>query len=416
MSRAPVVAQLKALPADLDPLLPRLADVLDPVEVARRFERSWPGPPDPGAISGCSLGNTRWTPGVECVATYQIDLAPTETGPSFTIGVVAIDPDGVRHRIFTADPDLPGLAFAADPEVMRRWFSERLGDQLESCLITPIRYRPGQRCVLRYHLSGARETVVYGKILAGHRGADLTSTIGSLGDRLAAPLVGFSREWQLLAQADGGDRSLSSVAYGQPSADGLAEIYWGGRLLANLHSQAGPPGWHRSMVKDAYDLKQYIAAAERAAPATTERFVEGIQHIRVGADPDGPTSPSHGAFRLDQVHLSARGPVLIDLDSYCWSDPARDVGNLYAYLTWREIRQPDSKPWLAEVRRAFLAGYASAMVGPLDLIRLQAFEAASLLKIAGRCYRKLAVEEWDLVPELVDAARDCLGMGAAAAP
>jgi hypothetical protein len=56
------------------------------------------------------------------------------------------------------------------------------------------------------------------------------------------------------------------------------------------------------------------------------------------------------------------------------------------------------------------------MVGPLDLIRLQAFEAASLLKIAGRCYRKLAVEEWDLVPELVDAARDCLGMGAAAAP
>jgi hypothetical protein len=56
------------------------------------------------------------------------------------------------------------------------------------------------------------------------------------------------------------------------------------------------------------------------------------------------------------------------------------------------------------------------MVGPLDIVRLQAFEAASLLKIAGRCYRRLAVEEWDLVPELVDAARDRLGTGAAAAP
>lgn len=416
MSQASPAARLMALPPDLDPVLPRLADALDPVEVARRFQRRWPGPPDLGSISGCSLEHIRWTPGVDCVATYRIDFAQSETALSFTIGVVAIEPDRVRHRVFTDDTDLPGLAFAADPAVMRRWFSEQLDDQVESCLITPIRYRPGERCVLRYELSGPRARVVFGKVLAGHRGAELTSTIRSLGDRLVAPLAGFSRAWQLLAQSDAGDRSLSSVAYGSPSADGLSEVYWGGRLLANLHSQAGPPGWHRSMVKDAYDLKRFIPASRSAAPATAERFAEGIQHLRAGADPDGPTAPSHGAFRLDQVHLSVRGPLLIDLDSYCWSDPARDVGNLFAYLTWKQIRRPDSKPWLAEVRRAFLAGYASAMVGPLDLIRLQAFEAASLLKIAGRCYRKLAVEEWDLVPELVDAARECLGMGAAAAP
>jgi hypothetical protein len=63
---------------------------------------------------------------------------------------------------------------------------------------------------------------------------------------------------------------------------------------------------------------------------------------------------------------------------------------------------------LAQVRQRFLAGYASASYVPLDEGRLRAFQSASLLKIAGRRYPRLKVEQWERVPYLIDAAFDML--------
>jgi hypothetical protein len=57
-----------------------------------------------------------------------------------------------------------------------------------------------------------------------------------------------------------------------------------------------------------------------------------------------------------------------------------------------------------------LAGYAA--VGPIADERVAAYRAASLLKIAGRRYRSLAVPEWPLVPALLDAAATLVGPGA----
>ena len=102
---------------------------------------------------------------------------------------------------------------------------------------------------------------------------------------------------------------------------------------------------------------------------------------------------------------------MIDLDSYCWAEPARDVGNLLAYLRWSEIRRPHTRVALAQVRAAFLSGYEGEAVAPLDGDRVRAFEAAALLKIAGRRYRKLPWEDWDRAPRLIDDA--LAGLGAA---
>jgi hypothetical protein len=408
MSRAPRGAQLLALPPGLDPALPDLVRALDPEEVGRRFERFWPGPPHHGSISDCVLEHVQWSPEVRCVATYRITLGPSGAFPAVTFGVVTAGPEGVRHRLFTADADMPGLTLATDPAVMSCWLTENLGRPIDTCSITPVRYRSGERCVLRYELPGAGGQVLYGKVMAGHRVEDVGSTITSLGDGLVAPLVGVARELQLLVQADAGERSLRSVGYNPPSAEELAETRAGGRLLSRLHARSGPPGRQRSAVEDAGELKQYIAIAERVSPATAVNLAEGIDRLRALADRVGQPAPSHGAFRLDQVHLSAGKPLLIDLDTFCWADPMRDVGNLFAYLTWRGIRRPSSNHTLTEVRQAFLAGYTSGMVAPLDMMRIRAFEGASLLKIAGRCYRRLAVEQWDLVPELVDAALERL--------
>jgi hypothetical protein len=109
------------------------------------------------------------------------------------------------------------------------------------------------------------------------------------------------------------------------------------------------------------------------------------------------------------VQLATGGPRLIDLDSYCWAEPARDVGNLLAYLRWRAIREPARRVAVSKVSAAFLAGYTSTTLTPLHHQRVRAYEAASLLKIAGRRYRRLAVDEWERVPIVIAAAIERLG-------
>ena len=407
MGVAPAVNRQQAILLDLDPELPDLQRALDPVNVACEFERTWWSRPRASPIHECALEYLHWSPGA-CVATYRLTTEPSGRQPVSMLGFVTVNSDGINHRLFTQDPDLPGLAAATNPSVMSLWLSERLGHRIAVRSISPVRYRPGRRCVLRYELSDGQCTVLYGKVLAGDQSAELARIIGSLGEHLAAQLVGAAPEWQLVVQRDAGERNLASITGATPSDSELAELYAGGALLAGLHGRSSPPGRRRSLTDDGGELRQYLLACERLAPETAALIDAGIQRISA-LDHSDAIGPSHGAFRLDQVHLGAAGPVLIDLDSYCWSDPARDVGNLLAYLRWREIRRPAVTTALAQVRQRFLAGYASASYVPLDEGRVRAFQSASLLKIAGRRYPRLKVEQWERVPYLIDAAFDVLG-------
>ena len=399
----------RPLPDDLDPSLPGLASALDPARVALQFEHRWPGSGHVSAISACQPKHVRWSPGVDCVVTYGLQVESGDGQSVPTIGVVEVDPGGVRHRLFAADDLLPGLAHATDPTVMSRWLAERLRRSVERCSITPVTYRPGRRCVLRYELSGDGVTVLYGKVLSDDRAVHLASTVASLGDSLVPALVGVAPEWQLVVQADAGSHNLDSVTASTHSPRTLAELRAGGRLLGRLHGCLGAPGVRRTLEEDAGALGGYLLAAKRVSPDSAASLAEGIDRLRALADPASPSVPSHGAFRLDQVQLASGEPRLIDLDSYCWAEPARDVGNLLAYLRWRAIRQPARRVAVSKVSAAFLAGYTSTTLIPLHHHRVRAYEAASLLKIAGRRYRRLAVDEWERVPIVIAAAIERLG-------
>jgi Ser/Thr protein kinase RdoA (MazF antagonist) len=94
---------------------------------------------------------------------------------------------------------------------------------------------------------------------------------------------------------------------------------------------------------------------------------------------------------------------MIDLDGFCLANPARDVGNFLAYLCWKAIRQPEHATFVECAGQAFLNGYLEAG-GDLDDRWLDLYQAASLLKIAGRRFRSLTFIEWPLVKHLIDAA------------
>jgi aminoglycoside phosphotransferase (APT) family kinase protein len=120
----------------------------------------------------------------------------------------------------------------------------------------------------------------------------------------------------------------------------------------------------------------------------------------------------HGAMRTDQFLIDggSGGLVLIDLDGVCLAEPARDLGNLLAYLDWKAIRRPADAAWVERAGAAFQAGYATGRSVPAD--RVAVYRAGSLLKIAGRRYRSLTVPEWPLVPALLDAAAALVAPGA----
>ena len=410
MTAIGLAATTRTPPAALDPALPELAEALDTMAVAARFEHRWPVPGPPPSLRACSLQHARWHPGVGCVATYELDISTAVGEPATTIGAVIVDATGVRHRLFTQDEDLPGLKVATDAVSMAGWFSARLHRQVDTCKVTPVRYRSGTRCVIRYD-AGGRDNIFYGKVVAPQRFPALSTALSELAEGLVPAIVGFAAEAHLVVQADAGQPSLAGRSL-EPGAAGLLDdLRACGELLHRLHSSAGPGGSVRSMAGDADALDGYLGAAAAVAPSSAAAIEQGIDQLRTYAQQTRPTVPSHGAFRLDQVHV-APDPVLIDLDSYCWAEPERDIGNLFAYLRWRVIRGAASSRSVAEARRAFLSGYASPTRTPLDPDRLRAFEAASLLKIAGRRYRSLAVDEWPRVPTLIEAAREQLRAGA----
>lgn len=418
---------------DFDPQLPALALAFDLSAIARLFEEQWPVPPGtapaPVTIQGCRLQDTKYQPGVRCVTTYALQVARPGIPVEQTIGVVEITPTGPTHRLFDDDPQLPWLALATDPDHMSERFMALLADQtgggaVTACAVTPVRYKPGARCVFRYEVqTAAGPQILFGKLLA--QDADgLAATLSALhavsqatpGMARILPPLAYWPDLRLLIQpAVVGGAELNTLAFA-PAEDRTRREQWlrdAGRSLAALHGSAGTPGARRTIVDDLEELEEYEAPLAQVAPPLAARFREARGAIAAAAAGHAELTPvaSHGTFRTDQFLIEDRGLVMIDLDSFCWSSPARDIGNFLAYLRWKAIRRPEQADFIDQAGRTFLAGYAAERPLP-DAAWLALYEAVPLLKIAGRRFRSLTIKEWPLVPDLLAAASATLESGA----
>jgi hypothetical protein len=316
---------------------------------------------------------------------------------------------GRGWRMPVDDPGLPGLAEAADPGAVARLLDGVVA--VQRCQVVPVRHRPGQRAVLRYDIeTGSGPLVLFGKVVRDGA-AQLANAFDRLhewgragpGPFVPAPVMLVERlGLVILPLVDG--RPLHAFAFDATTSTAeLSEAFRAvGRAVAGLHR--GPPPEDSVQPRDDVDELERQAVALRAAdPALASRWT-GIME-RLEAMDSSPVSlvPSHGALRTDQVVLSPQGPALLDLDSFCAARPARDLGNLLAYLRWRAMRRPADAAAAAIGRGALLEGYAEVASGP-DPADLDRHEGLSLLKIAARRYRNLDVDEWPLIPDLVDAA------------
>ncbi|HXF82190.1 MAG TPA: phosphotransferase [bacterium] len=404
------------MPTDLtfDLQLPHLPQALDAGGVAQLFAGRWPAGGGGAEVRSCRLQDVKYQPGQRCVATYALQVERAGVLEQ-TIGVVEVTPAGLAHRLYDDDPRLPHLREASDPTRMAPRFAAVLGGAADVA-VTPVRYRPGVRCVFRYEVGapGGRQ-VLFGKLL-GEGASELAATLAALHrasedspalPRVLPALALWPEIGMIVQQEVAGRAELNDLAF-DPQVDAPTRERWlrdAGARLAGLHGLKGVPAPARTFEDDMDELREYLAPMAAADPSLAARYRAALEALETRARGRAASAPvaSHGAFRTDQFLIEGERLVLIDLDGFCHADPARDLGNFLAYLRWKAIRRPQQEEAIARAGELFLEGYAAAG-GRSDPAWLNIYRAASLLKIAGRRYRSLTVKEWPLVPLLVDNA------------
>jgi len=407
---------------DFDDQLPDLPIAFDFDEVAELFERKLfdvNSPQDPASVLNIKkMQDLKYRPSLGCVTTYEMFVVKADSAPERTIGVLDFTPEGVMPRIFTADERLPWLPIAMDMNEMQKRFSELpgYGDQIKLLEIFPVRYKPGLHCVIRYTVqTPSGKEVFYGKSFSGHAERlmnalmDLHQSSEENPDMpsISAPVAVWLEMEMILQTAVPNGIEFTNFIY-DPAYETSVREAWivkAGRALGVFHNNSTAPSETKTVYDDLQDLHEYTVIIAKVRPDMAVKYEEVIQQIitKVGHFKEPKSVASHGAMRTDQFLLQGDRLAMIDLDSYCWANPARDLGNFLAYLCWKAIRQPEHAEFIERAGRAFLEGYLTVQ-GDIDKRWLSVYQAASLLKIAGRRFRSLTFLEWPLVIHLIQAA------------
>ncbi|HET9909996.1 MAG TPA: phosphotransferase [Anaerolineales bacterium] len=398
---------------DFDDQLPDLPIAFDLKEVAELFERDVFNSLQKveGKVNVKKLQDVKYRPSERCVTTYELIVEKPDGSSERTIGVLEFTPQGVLPRLYTADDRLPWLTKATDLNHMQQLFSELPGFGAEVTLleIFPVRYAPGLRCVFRYTLqTPSGKEVFYGKSFSGgaerlmnafnelHKSSEQNPDMPSI----SAPVAVWPEMEMILQTAVPDGIEFTQFIYDAAYEASVREawIVKAGRALGEFHSKATTPSETKTVHDDLQDLREYTVIIDKVRPDIAVKYGEVIQLIleKVGQFEEPKSMAGHGAMRTDQYILQGARLAMIDLDSYCWANPARDLGNFLAYLCWKATRQPEHAEFIERAGRTFLEGYLSVQ-GNIDERWLSIYQAASLLKIVGRRFRSLTYREWPLV-------------------
>jgi aminoglycoside phosphotransferase (APT) family kinase protein len=317
------------------------------------------------------------------------------------------------------------LAKATDLNQMQQRFYElpafaEYRDQVKLWEIFPVRYKPGLHCVIRYTVhTPSGNKMFYGKSFTGEA-EQLMRTVTDLHKSsqdnpdmplISVPVATWPEMEMILQTAVPNGIEFTHFIYDQRYDVSVREDWMvkAGRALGVFHNSSTAPSETKTVYDDLNDLQEYTLIIAKVKPDLATRYEEVIQHIisKVDHFKESKLVASHGAMRTDQFILQGDRLAMIDLDSYCWANPARDLGNFLAYLCWKAIRQPEHAQFVERAGRAFLEGYLSVHQD-IDERWLSVYQAASLLKIAGRRFRSLTYLEWPLVIHLIQAAHSAI--------
>src|SRR5713226_7146536 len=312
-------------------------------------------------------------------------------------------PEWSMHvQVSPLDARFPQLVRLSDPRYVRARLatayaaSDLTPDQPRpgGYAVTPIRYHPGKRHVLRYDpLDAAKGGTVFAKLYAGEDGARAFRVAGYVADWLTEHGEGVTAVRPLAYVAE--DRVvLYPRVLGTPLSDNLRRPSRGvaqcleraGAALHALHRLppvvAGPlqPHDFATEVKKAAGASDHIPVLLPSLGVLIDALLHRAQELHERLPQEPPTF-THGDFKSDHVWVAPAGPTLIDFDSSHLADPALDIGKFLADLQlWHTTYD---QPGLEQAQERFLVGYAPG--APQErLVRARLYEAVELVKIARR--------------------------------
>jgi Ser/Thr protein kinase RdoA (MazF antagonist) len=281
--------------------------------------------------------------------------------------------------------------------------------------IETIRYRPGQRHVLRV-AAGGDGPATFAKIYrddTGRRtveaaaraarafaaaGVDAVAVPPPTGTYVAADRVAF---WPEVA---GLPLSQVIVLAGAGARD---VVRGAGAALRLLHDATSVAGAAEDLLPCSDALAQAAETLRTAelvdvlAPAVGSRLRLEVGRVleALAALPAEPPTLVHGDFKCDNLVVDGSRVHLLDFDRCGRGDPAADIGKFLADLRWWA---GEDHAAVARLPEAFLEGYGA--MGPARAARARAYDTLLQLRMAAR---RVPIQdpEWERrVTQRVDVA------------
>lgn len=321
---------------------------------------------------------------------------------------------GMRLQLWPLDPKFPHLIRLGSPSYVAGMFAS-LGiphDPKQLPIITPVRYRPGERHVLRYEISGpAGEQRLYAKLYSSEQDAARAFGVANrVVDWLDANHQGLHGN-----RPEAMSREACVIVY--PHASGIplshqldrsarwlaAQLKIIGSALAILHN--GPETLQQGLKENTFDNEaKVVRRASEHIQALLPEAHDKILHIidelqkRYADLPQEKPTFTHSDFKADHLLSTPQGLTLIDLDTCTVTDPALDIGKFLADLEWWFTLKGISG--VEEAQAELINGYVADNTGDAMLAermkRARLFYVLILLKIVARRV-PLYQKEWTTV-------------------
>jgi len=313
---------------------------------------------------------------------------------------------GLKLEMWPFDPEFSQLVRLGNPAYVARMLpSLGLAHDLKQLpVITPIRYRPKERHVLRYEIPPSSTESGTGQRLYAKLYSDAEDAARAFGvanrvvDWLTANPVGIQGN-RPEALSEGDCVILYGHASGIPLSHQLhrsrrwlsAQLQTIGRGLAVLHRgpdtlQAGLR--QNDFTKEAKVVKRASEHIQVLLPETYNKIVETVEKAQEQYShlPQEAPTFTHSDFKSDHLLVTPKGLTLIDFDTCTLTDPALDIGKFLADLEWWFTLKGVSG--VEEAQAELLKGYLGQ--GELDqtiqerLRRAKLFYVLILVKIVVR--------------------------------
>lgn len=313
----------------------------------------------------------------------------------FAGAVTGPDGEGTAVALAPWDPAFPQLAGLYDPDhLARRLVAVGQGPLAGPVTAVPVRYRPGQRHVLRLDRADRRPGF-YAKCYRDDSGRRAVTGSRQVGAALAAwggpagvaRAAGYLEAERTVLWTRCPGEPLSHLLQTRPDL-----VRTAGAALRVVHDSAGV---FDSRGNGRSDPGAEAAATARSAehvsaldPGAAERLASLLRTAvdRLATRPGEHGHRLHGDFKADNVVTDGEQLRLLDFDRVTVGDPALDLGKFTADLRWWALGaggSADAAGGSADAAvAAFLDGYGPAPRERLE--RARGYDVLFQLRAVGR--------------------------------